>query len=333
VANTVRDAAAHGALPDYWDVWNEPTQVFSPADLATVTVDRWLQAYEVAWRAIKSVSPTAKIIAPSLSALQWAPGSPWEFDLDTFLGFSAAHGLQWDAVAWHENLIRPSPGDLLSSITNVDRHIAMAKAVLARHPGTVVNNTILINEYGASETHTLPGWNVGFFRALEDGGVSQANRSCWGPDECNTQLDGLVDGTWAPTAAWWTHKAYADLAQGARVGVTSTSSWQVDGLATRDDPNRTVRMLIGRHWSCNQDVNPWCANGTSVAPASMAVTIDWPYGSSPVHVSVDRLPAGTGALAAPLPVASSVMTPAGGTLTVMVPAVSDGDAISIAARG
>src|SRR5205823_547065 len=104
-----------GWAPDYWDVWNEPNGTccprFSPLDLATVSVDRWLETYIVAWQAIRSVDPHAQVIGPSLSALQWAPGSPQEFDLDTFLAYSAAHHVVWSAISWHENTAAPSPAD------------------------------------------------------------------------------------------------------------------------------------------------------------------------------------------------------------------------------
>ena len=126
------------------------------------------------------------------SALQWAPGAPAEFDLDTFLAHSAEDGVTWDAISWHENQTAPLPGLIASSVTNVNRHLVMARAVLARHPGTVVRNRIFVNEYGPPDVHMLAGWAVGYFRAFEDGGVSQANRACWTEAECTSQLGGLV---------------------------------------------------------------------------------------------------------------------------------------------
>ncbi|MCU1428686.1 MAG: carbohydrate-binding protein [Actinomycetia bacterium] len=336
VQGTVRLAEQQGWAPNYWDVWNEPNGTccprFSPADQATVTVGRWMQTYALAWQAIKSVDPNAQVVGPSLSALQWAPGAPAEFDLDTFLSYSAAHNVRWDAVSWHENTSAPSPGDVFSSISNVDRHVAMAKAVMARHPGTVAKNRILINEYGPSDTHMLAGWAVGFFRAFEDDGVSQANLACWSEAECTTQLDGLLTPAGATTAVWWAHRLYADLGGATRMAVASSAPWQLDGLATRNDRSRTVRALLGRHWSCNQRANAWCANNTYIGGASVAVTIDWPYGSAPVHLVASRLAAGTGAVVTPPVLRSVVVIPKAGTLTLTVPGVSDGDAISIVAR-
>jgi hypothetical protein len=333
VQSTVRTAKQQGWSPDYWDVWNEPngTCCFSPSDLATVTVDRWLRTYVVAWQAIKSVDPAAKVSGPGLTWLQWAPGDHAEFDLERFLSYSAARGVVWDAVSWNENSLRPLPGDISPTITNLDRHIAMAKAVMARHPGVVANNRVLVNEYGPSETHFLAGWAVGFFSAFERNGVTKAHRACWTTAECTTQLNGLLTSDAQPRALWWAHRRYADLIGGTRMNVTSTASWQVSGLATRSDGTSTVRVLLGRHWSCNKAVNGWCASNENVPGASLDVKVDWPYGTAPVRVVTTRLPAGTGALAAPLVVGSTVVAPRAGVVTITVPVVNDGDAISIVA--
>jgi hypothetical protein len=183
-------------------------------------------------------------------------------------------------------------------VTNVNRHLVMARAVLARHPGTVVRNRIFVNEYGPPDVHMLAGWAVGYFRAFEDGGVSQANRACWTEAECTSQLGGLVTPNGNTTAVWWAHRAYARLAEGRRMNVASTSSWQVDGLATRNDPSRTVRVLLGRHWSCNRPVNVWCTHDAKIKPASVTVSIAWPYGTAPISIAAWRLPAGTSAVPA-----------------------------------
>jgi hypothetical protein len=333
VEGTVRQAERGGWAPDYWDVWNEPNGLccprFNALDLSSITVARWLRTYEIAWKAIKTVDPSAKVIGPSLSALQWAPGGPREFDLDTFLSYAATHGLRWDAISWHENSLAPSPGDIFPVVDNIDRHIAMAKAVMARHPGTVVNNAIMLNEYGPSETHALAGWTVGELRALEDGGVREANVACWTAAECATQLDGLFTTDGSVTATWWAHALYAQLANQHRLHVGSSADWQVDGLATRDDGSRTVRVLLGRHWSCNAAVNPWCTNHTAISAASVAVDVDWPYGAQAVTVTVARVPAGTGSVASLPLVHATVRRTTSQHIVLTIPGVQDGDALWI----
>ncbi len=336
VWKTVKNAVQGGWSPDYWDIWNEPNgkccPMFRPTDQGTVSVARWLQAYEIAWKAIRAADPSAKVVGPTLSALQWAPGSPDEFDLNTFLFYSAANGLHWDAVSWHESTVAPSPGDMMPFVTNIDRHLWMARAVMAHYPGIVTNNTIFINEYGGHAQHVLPGWEVGYFRALEDGGVAQGNRACWGSAECGTGLDGLADTTGHVSASWWAAELYEEMAFATRMNVVSTSSWQFDGLATRDDATATVRVLLGRHWSCNRTVNPLCPDRYDVPPASASITVAWPYGTAPVSVSMSRLPAGTGGLPSPVAVGSSTLPPVNGILTIFVPAVNDGDALSVVAH-
>jgi hypothetical protein len=340
VTDTVATATAEGWAPDYWDVWNEPNGVccpaFRPEDVPTATTERWLQTYEEAWRAIKAADPGAKVIGPSTTALQWT-GDHWpdpapEFDLDTFLRYAADHDLVWDAVSWHESGLQPINGDISYSIANVTRHLELAQAVIARHPGTVVDGRIFVNEYGAPEVHVLPGWAVAYFRALEDGGASAANRSCWNDFECiKLGFGGLQWYDGETTGLWWAHRFYADLGGLSRMAVASSSSWQFDGLAARDDAGQSVRVLLGRHWWCNQAVNAWCPFEAGIAPASLGVTIEWPYGTAPVQVTVERVPAGINGVPAPTAVSSDVVTPEGGTLAVTIPSVSDGDAISIVA--
>ncbi|MBV9951291.1 MAG: hypothetical protein JO291_05040 [Acidimicrobiia bacterium] len=336
VRATVRSSEQNGWAPDYWDVWNEPNGTccprFSPADRSTITVSRWLKTYVLAWQAIKSVDAKARVVGPSLSALQWAPGAPAEFDLDTFLAYSATHHVTWDAISWHENTTAPSPGDIAPSVTNVDRHIAMARKVMARHPHTVVNARIFINEYSPANVHMLPGWSIGYFRAFEDDGVSQANLACWDAAECRTQFGGLLTPAGRTTAVWWAHRAYARMDGSRRMQVGSTSTWQIDGLAVRQDRERTVRVLLGRHWSCNRQANAWCASSPQVQAASLQVTIAWPYGSAPVALEAWRIPAGTSALAAMPVISSKVVRPRSGTLTMTIPRVNDGDGVSIVAK-
>jgi hypothetical protein len=115
------------------------------------------------------------------------------------------------------------------------------------------------------------------------------------------------------------------------MAVDSSVPWQFDGLANRDDATKTVRALLGRHWFCNAPVNSWCQNDRTVASTTARVTLEWPYGTEPVTVTVTRMPAGIGVLAAPAPVSADQMTPANGELTVTIPAVADGDALSVVA--
>jgi hypothetical protein len=112
----------------------------------------------------------------------------------------------------------------------------------------------------------------------------------------------------------------------------SSASWQVSGLATRDDAAREVRLLLGRHWSCNRPVNPWCAHDAGVDPASITITVDWPYGSDPVQLSARLLPAGTGAVTDMPVLESTVVQPRNGTVTMTLPAVADGAGLSIVAH-
>lgn len=306
--------------PDYFDVWNEPGVEFGqgwPAgDLPTKA--RWLELFRRAWAVIKGIDSTLKVVAPSLAFPNWTPHAgpdPTIPSIDDLLADAATNTIVWDAVAWHENETR-NDGDPWDLPENVDRHIANVKLVLAAHPGTVVGNRLHINEYANSSVQRNPGWNVGMWRAFEDG-VSQANRAIWS-DADRAHLNGLLTTSDEPTGLYWAHRRYTDLILLGRMRITTATPYQVSGLAGRYNAQKTVRVLLGRHQTT-----------TATAPAAtFTLTVEYPFADiDTVNVTMQRLSPGGAAVTTPASTPGTNYPVTGGTVTISVGSWLDGEAL------
>jgi hypothetical protein len=127
------------------------------------------------------------------------------------------------------------------------------------------------------------------------------------------------------------HRAYADMT-GLRVA-TASNDGAVTGLAASDDGQRTLRVLVGRHQSCDPTVHNICGEPTSAVPApadvTLRVTLPPKWNATTATVTATRIPDVNGILLAPVPtIAQSIsFGPRGGQLTL--PGVIDGDAYSL----
>lgn len=318
VSDKVNEMIADDWVPDYLDIWNEPnSDNFASGDVATMTVANFNELFKRAHDVIRAIDPTIKLIAHCTPAPYWTDtGLALEFGgyaLDQFLDYSETNSLTWDAIAWHENASKVTDaGDVYQQTTNVDRHVAMYKLVMADHPGVVTDDTFLINEYNSSATYRLAGWCVGYFRALEDSGAAHAVRAIWDSNFGISSIGGI-------TSTYWVHQKYAEMADLPRMQVTSSSSFQVDGLAVQDDAKKAVRVMCGRHWGGA------AANGAT--DASVALTVDWPY-STPAHAYLTRLPVGASTTLTDLDTTITTESPSG-TYTVDVDTVHTGDAFTL----
>ena len=298
---------------DYWDIQNEPD---GPIDGVQPTVNQALLEFAVAAGAIRSVDPSARLMGPSLSAFNDRSGPT--LDLSTFLAYVAAQHIRVDAISWHEVGARVSASENPPDPQSVIIDVARMRALLAAHPA-VGSPALVINEYASVGTHLIPGWAVGWISALEQAGVSAANRACWSrppaiPNECfDGGLDGLlVPGSGRPAAVYWVHAAYAQMT-GERLPTASPDA-TVSAFAT--ERGSTVRILVGRHVSCSVTNQGSCAPSAPVPPAKVTLRGSW----RTVRVSVQRIPASAGAMASP-PVMTFVTTG-----PIVLPAVADGDA-------
>ncbi len=114
----VKRRIAAGQVPDYFDVWNEPS--------ATATVDQWLSVYGTAYRAIKAADPSAQVVGPSISSFLLRSGqhldtAGYQLSLTDFLNWEMRSHDRFAAITWHEDgtpmsLSPASPGTGIPSL-------------------------------------------------------------------------------------------------------------------------------------------------------------------------------------------------------------------------
>ncbi len=322
-----------GHNPDYWNVQNEPglANYLSAADTALWTPALMLEQFAVAYAEIRAVDPTAKVIGPSIAAYTVLPGRPLTLDLKTFLDYVQAKGIQPGAVAWHEVSGGNYTGDTTALPVAIGYHVdTVRKLLAARNLGDV---EVMITEYGALQMHLIPGWIAGYLTSFEQANV-RANRTCWEAggyptyNECsNRSLSGLFSSDGQRLANYWVHNFYASMT-GTRVA-TRVSTARMSAFAVAD-PSGVVRVLVGRHEQCTAKLPFGCAQGLTT-PVTKAIELD--ITASPTvarwRVTVNRIPATTGPMSAPMPMLDSTVDSIGGRVPVTLSAVNDGDAITV----
>jgi hypothetical protein len=300
IRNDVVLRQQQGSTPDYWDVWNEPD--------SSGTVDQYLSVYKTAYQAITAQDATAKVIGPSIGFMNVhrapsgnSPGS--NLDLNTFADFAQSNNLQFAAITYHDNGIFPPPGTVgiqRNSFTpeQIAANVATAKQVLAQHP-LLVGTQVFVNEYGLAPAIHVPGWIVGSMAALESSAPGQANIECPLAQDCWQLGDGLLGYSGAPQMGYWVVKDYSQLS-GTRVATSSTGS-NISAVATRDDTNQTVQVLLGRHDECGSPPrlhfgaplpSYTCPQFQSPRDPAVQVTakVTVPYPVTKAKVTINRLP-------------------------------------------
>ncbi|MDQ1357989.1 MAG: xylan 1,4-beta-xylosidase [Acidimicrobiaceae bacterium] len=348
VTATVRAIRATGRRVSYWEIQNEPgaPTYFSPADSAAATVADYLEQFRVAYGAIKEADPAAKIIGPSLSHFADYPGEylPNEPDLVTFLDFAARNGLRLAAVSWHEidDDLGPNPRDYSSQPQRIEDHVAEARRLIAERVA-LGGPAVWVNEYGRHVNYAIPGWTLGDIAAIEAASVDRAGRSCWpeqGPggalyDDCPAPtLDGLLaaDGS-TPRANYWVYATYARMT--GRLVATASSDATISVLATRDDGSERVQAMVGRHVGCLPGVNLSCTRadaGTVAAtpvpnpvPIPVSLEVRVPWATATAKVTIAQVSPTWGPLPNPPTVFQGPVTVNAGRLTLVLPAVADGE--------
>ena len=323
-----------GLVPDYWEIQNEPddARYYNPATPPTRALV--LQQLRVADTAIKSVLPSAKVAGPSLGSAFVDSGSLMDFS--SALSDFAAHGLQYDAITWHEIGAGRAPRDFEASARSIAEHVGWVRTLLAQHP-TLGNPPLIVGEYGAAFAQNVPGAEVGYMGALARNGVAAAVHSCWpvaAPDGSMVDtcfdrrglLDGLVtlDGRASP--AWWVHREYASMsgtvvyADGNQPTLAAEATVATSG---------EVDVLVGRDTGCDPKIGVWCpADSIVPGPAVPTMAVRLRGGSpSTFKITVDRIPLQAGALDAPTRVTVSPHAHAvNGMVTFTLPTMAGGDA-------
>ncbi|MCX6125104.1 MAG: hypothetical protein NTV34_10220 [Proteobacteria bacterium] len=183
------ETAARKVIQRHWDVvwepWNEPDYWPGEGISDEQKFSQYLDAFLIAYRAVKAIDPQARFSGPSLSAQHWPRARR---QIDSFLDFCSRHSLEVTDLSWHgfdDRNLHEFP----QRVTDIRQ--------LARKSYPSVNvQKILI-----SEIISEPYFN----------GVG---RSCWSYDSCwQPTLNGAVmkntDGIYQPTPIWWANFWYA----------------------------------------------------------------------------------------------------------------------------
>jgi len=334
VTDLVRQAESEGWAPTYWEIINEPDAGLGYHG-SPQTNDEVLQTYLNGYQAIKEADPNAKVIGPStLFTVEHLANHPELLDLTTFLDFANAHNMRLDAISWHE-----TGPDHLSTFDrlpdSIVNHVDRIRNELFRWPN-IGKPQIFVNEYGNGRTLGVPGWKVGYLAAEENAGVDAADVSCWPLDNddpagcANPTLGGLLekdDST--PRAAYWVHKAYADM-RGTRLDASSSVPF-LSAFGVAQGGGGPWEVLLGRHQSCTSPVNSLCQEPASAVPAPLPLAVAIRVGGPDrtVTVAIERIPDDSGPMPDAPPPSSQQVVVRGGVVRFSIPAFADGEAYAL----
>lgn len=221
------------------DIWNEPDVlgVFWFGTLAQF-VETWVRAAAIV---TEILGPEAKIAGPSAGAYD-------PIYISALIeGCANYEGCRLTTLEWHE---------LIGPIDMIAWHLEDARTrYLESDDGRAIGlERIVIAEYVGAGRQYSPGIHLGALAQLQAGGADGAALACWAlvqieeeENECyGPILDGLLTPIdHKPRAPWWVHERYA---AGADHAVTVTAdALQVAGLATADDGNGRIQVLVGRY--------------------------------------------------------------------------------------
>lgn len=263
-----------------WELWNEPDlDIFWPRTQA-----QWLETWKHAYRQVRAALPDAAIEGPSLAS---GPGGSWA---NAFYDYVKANDVVPDYFAWHEERGNDDP---VADLAVAD------KALSGR--GITGYQGFDVNEYGTIQEQN-PGHSAWYLARFERTGM-QGMRGNWADGtEFFSNMAGLAAPGWRPNGQYWIYKRYADQS-GVRSGVVAGS--QVDAVAYQDAAAGKSIIVVGNRGGVTGAVNVLVRN----MPA-------WLQAQGAVKVTVERMPAGNGALAAPLAISSSRVPVACGSLAV-----------------
>lgn len=269
VKGEVQKRIADGNLPDYWDIQNEPdlSLNYNPAFPPTAALLE--QQFNVAYTAIKSVLPTAKVVGPSFGGFNLV-GDATHLALLDFINYATDNNLQFAAISWHENNAGNASQPSLQLPMLAD-HVEMIRTALDASP-VLAGAQIFLNEVESASTTRVAGWDLGHVIALEQAGVAQANRACYGT--CVNGADGLLDPAdqQTPRMTYWGRLAYAQMT-GNRV-LTTTTQRDTTAMTTVNATAKKLTTIVARHHGCAVGGNTDCPAGAFVTPTdSGAMTL------------------------------------------------------------
>ncbi len=323
-----------GAVPEYWEVQNEP----SPSDYVggdPATPELVFEQHRRAAAVIRTRLPDAAVIGPSSGYVRFGSGFD---DAQGFLERAAATGMDLSGLSWHE-IGASCLGWCDGGPRAVLQHADDARAAIAA--AGLRDVELHVNEWGAPWNFRQPGAAVGYLSSLAYAGIDIANPACWDTAETGTSLStcfarpGMLDGLLladgaTPTDAFHAHETYADMTGPEFSLVESTIADAEASVLSTVDPAGVIRVLIGRHTGCQTDLDEHCPGlAYAAARAVRTVLLTAAADGTSYTATVERIPSVAGALAAPTLLATRTLGVAGGRLDVGSYTMGDGSALSI----
>jgi len=306
VKNEVQKRIADGNLPDYWDIQNEPdlAAYYDPAYPPTAALLE--QQFNVAYHAIKSALPTARIVGPSFGGFNLV-GDSTHLALIDFINYATANNLQFAAISWHENNagIASLPSMQLPVLAD---HVQMIRTALDSSP-VLSGAHIFVNEFDSSATGRLAGWDLGHVIAFEQARVDQANRACY--ERCMDGGDSLLDpaDNQTPRMTYWGRLAYAQMT-GNRA-TTTTSQRDTTAMTSVNSAAKKLTTIITRHHGCSVGGNSACPSGSFVTPTAsgaLSLALRLPSSAAGQRATVSVTTLGATVADAPTKPAATVST-------------------------
>ncbi len=282
MSQLIDSAKANGMTgPDVrWELWNEPDlNIFW-----TGTQAQWLATWTHAYQQVRAAIPGAIIEGPSLAT---GPGGAW---MNAFLDYAQTNNVIPDYFTWHEEGGGADPVADLATITQ-----GLASRGITEFKGFDVN------EYG-TQAEQNPGHSAWFLARFDRTGM-QGLRGNWANGtEFFSNLGDLVASNWQPNSQYWIYQRYADQT-GLRINTTAGS--QVDAVAYADASAAKAIIVVGNKGGVTGSVNVVIKHIPS-----------WLQGAGATKVLIERMPAGDGALSAPVVDSSAAVLIACNTVIV-----------------
>ncbi len=314
------DSLVDAALTDFpasegwqieWDLWNEPDN----ADFWGRDQAQFFQTWKHAFERVRAKDPQAKIVGPSIAYFVTQGANPrrggW---LKDFLIFARDNNVLPDIVSWHE-MVNPR---------EIPGQVEAVRAFMAANG--IPDRPIDINEYQGPGIDLMqsPGNTVRFLSNLEGTDIRYAIRACWNedPDQKDSTTNGLAPGRldnivttfpFQPRALWHVYKSYAEMS-GEMVPVAPGGF--LSAVASVDAAKGYARILVG-----NDGTSEFSSNVIIEKLSRLGNRLP----SGPVRVRIREIPfSGLEALAAPIEISDTMMTPVKDRLEIPVDMTSRG---------
>jgi hypothetical protein len=200
----------------------------------------YLEAYRLAYMAIKEVDPEAIIVGPNA---QWGPWTWWwsehegdyTFFIRKFIDYCTENNCMPDIIAWHDGYHCDGFG-ISNAADEIRAHLE--KKGIGPIP-------LEQDDVGCKECQFRPGSYVSYLAHIERAGIKYTCKCCWDRDcHINTLQGLLTKSTREPRSLWWMYKSYGDLLGHI---VETRPGESVDGVVSLEQSSGTIKALIGRY--------------------------------------------------------------------------------------